>query len=769
MTHRHSPDSTGPRLVNVELRTLVRPGPGPVPGPGAERHTLAIAPRGGLFEIKAAPEDIAAVLDRCDGSTPVEDIVEDTSDPAGFREVLEKLTELGGLTFDAPVAGEEKWQRFDGGARPEPGRVAATPLVLTGDRELTDLLLTCPTAANFASVEVTSREGLAEALDRHTGRQPLVLALRDRFDLGYLEGLNAFCAERRVHWSSFHLSEGRGWAGPTVAPGRTPDYRDLLGRRLAVAERAEVHHALTGDIVFGQGVTPTGSELLWMLSYLLIDVERWIAGATAWTLWGEVELDPVELTTARHPVLPLPDHPIDDDTPPFDERFLLDNRTGLIASHQVFEHHESIPEQLVTVQTNVSDMRRLFSWSSNVVCGGTAFRNFRAARGAAMGEAVERYCGNCVTESLEVREASYRELTRAGERALDPERLVLYSDRLYDSPGFPFVRFTHDRTTHWVRGHSLTADKPMWVPASLVYVNWYTDQYADVPPTNFLYYPGLAAGHTVEHALVSGIEEVIERDASMIWWMNRHPLPAVEPTAELAALWAGRPTELGQRGWLVHVDNEFDVPILAGVVENRFEKLFTMGFGARPDPVEAARKAWGEALTLQDSTRDFDDPDGMFREAVALGWTNVRVKPWRRDRAYLDDYAKDFHDVNDLLCQEQLFLDPRAAEVVRPWLDTPVTRTMDDLPRLPDRGLGTYQQIVEKRGYEIIYVDVTTQDVAKTGFRVVRVLIPGLVPNFPAAFPFLGNRRIQDVPVALGWRAEPLAEEDLNYFPMPHA
>lgn len=763
MTVSPSVRTGGLRLVNVELRPLVQP------GPGAERHTLAIAPRGGLFEIKAAPEQVAAVLARCDGTKTAEQVTEGTSDPAGYREVLAKLTELGALSSGTPLDGEGRWLRFADGTRPEPDRVAATALVLTGDAELTDVVRLCPAAAHFASVEVVTTAGLARALEAYADGEPLVLALRDRFDLDYLEHLNDFCAERKVNWSSFHLSQGRGWAGPTVAPGRTPDYRDLLGRRLTVAERADVHHALTGDVVFGEAARPTHSELLWMLSYLLIDVERWIAGVTALTLWAEIELDPVELTTSRHPLLPLPDRLIDDDTPPLSERYLLDDRTGLIATHQVFDHHPSIPDQLVTVQTNVADMRRLYTWSSNVVCGGTSFRDFRAARGAAIGEAVERYCGNCLTDSVEVREASYRELRRSGERALDPESLVLYSDRLYDSPGFPFVRFTHDRTTHWVRGHSLTQDRPMWVPASLVYVNWYMDQYAEVPPTNFLYYPGLAAGRSLEHALVSGIEEIIERDATMIWWMNRHPLPKVEPTPELAALWAGRPTELGQRGWLIHLDNEFDVPVLAGVVENEVEKLFSIGFGARPDPVEAARKAWGEGLTLQDGSRDFDDPNGLFREAVAAGWTSARVKPWREDRAYLDDYARDFHDVNDLLCQEQLFLDPRAAEIVRPWVDTPTTRSMDSLPRLPDRTLGTYQKTVERRGYEIVYVDITTQDVAKTGFRVLRVLIPGLVPNFPAAFPFLGRRRIQDMPVSLGWREHPLAEEDLNYFPLPHA
>lgn len=96
MTVSPSVRAGGLRLVNVELRPLVQP------GPGAERHTLAIAPRGGLFEIKAAPENVAAVLARCDGTRTAEEVTEGTSDPAGYREVLDKLTELGALSSGTP-------------------------------------------------------------------------------------------------------------------------------------------------------------------------------------------------------------------------------------------------------------------------------------------------------------------------------------------------------------------------------------------------------------------------------------------------------------------------------------------------------------------------------------------------------------------------------------------------------------------------------------------------------------------------------------------
>jgi ribosomal protein S12 methylthiotransferase accessory factor len=80
-----------------------------------------------------------------------------------------------------------------------------------------------------------------------------------------------------------------------------------------------------------------------------------------------------------------------------------------------------------------------------------------------------------------------------------------------------------------------------------------------------------------------------------------------------------------------------------------------------------------------------------------------------------------------------------------------------------------YQNAVESRGYEIFYADITTPDINCAGLKVARTLVPGLVPNFPAGFPYLGRQAAQRAPIGLGWRTSPLAEEQLNYVPLPHA
>jgi len=153
------------------------------------------------------------------------------------------------------------------------------------------------------------------------------------------------------------------------------------------------------------------------------------------------------------------------------------------------------------------------------------------AEQAAIGEAVERYCGNRVPSGL--RRAAYDDLVRAGASAIDPTTLVLYSDRQYDAAGFPFVRFTRDLQVAWTAGDDLFTGDPCWAPASLVYCNYHWGERAEREPlTNGLIYAGIAAGPTREFAEASALEELIERDATEIWWHSGAPARGLDVSGE---------------------------------------------------------------------------------------------------------------------------------------------------------------------------------------------------------------------------------------------
>ncbi len=388
----------------------------------------------------------------------------------------------------------------------------------------------------------------------------------------------------------------------------------------------------------------------------------------------------------------------------------------------------------------------------------------------ALGEAVERYSGNIIQADL-LCEATWHELMARGEHAVVPDDLVLFSEMQYKAPGFPFLPFTRDLRIFWVRGRSLTRNCPAWIPASLSYANWRGGGFEDTAPLANVYFAGLAAGPDLEFAIVSGLQEIVERHITMVWWANAQPLPAIRDVpASLRALWECAPEAAGQRAWLIPLPNEFGIPVFAGVVEHIKDQLLTIGFAARSEPRQAALKAWAEALTLQDGARNLNLERGGFRQAAARGDVSAAyVKPWRADRRYLDDYRPDFRDVVDLMCQLQIALDPRAAEHVRPWVDTTREGALTDIRSLPDSSLRTYASVIESAGFEIFYADLTTPDVSRTGMRAIRVMVPGLIGNYAAAFPYQGGGRLRDVAVELGWRAFSLGEESINVFPMPHA
>ncbi|HEY8509849.1 MAG TPA: YcaO-like family protein, partial [Steroidobacteraceae bacterium] len=143
-----------------------------------------------------------------------------------------------------------------------------------------------------------------------------------------------------------------------------------------------------------------------------------------------------------------------------------------------------------------------------------------------IGEACERYAGGLYWEPTLVT-ATREEL---GEEALPVEQLIGFSDAQYEQPGFPFARFDPRAPLRWTCGWNLTRGVRSFVPAVLVYLGYV----ARYPHEAF--YPtmstGMAAGRSLEQALLNGLCEVVERDAFMCAWLLRH-VQARAPTDAL--------------------------------------------------------------------------------------------------------------------------------------------------------------------------------------------------------------------------------------------
>lgn len=726
---------------HVEIRAL----------PG--ERTLVTTPRGESFALDVTADTVVRLVEAfATGSVS-------PALPEGWESSAETLKDI--LTadgvFDSTLEQASPPVVFDDsdGSDAEPG-----DLLVIGDPAITAALLTATQSIGRPARAVPAGDWQRVIHRAFRTGELLVHCLRGGDDATFIS-FDRLCSDARTPWVAVELTRSTAWLGPFVTPGTGANYEDFAARRLAAAFDPIAHRALRTPAVGGDsGAAPA----------LLGPVFATLARHLQDELPGDVVLEiDGDGGVKRHPVLPLPDSVISRSLPHTVED-LVDPLTGLVQRTRAVTHHPSIPGSLATAQSDVCNMRRVSRWANNTSCQGSAFGDPAQAAASAVGEAVERYCGNLL-DTLPVTFGSYRDLSGApGMRVLDPASLVLYSDEQYDTPGFPFVRLTPDLPVHWVPGRSLTTGEDLLVPASMVYVNWFTAGYSGAPVTNFCPFAGIAAGPTMDYAVASALEEIIERHVTMVWWLNAHPFEAVQPTPEMRALWAGVPVDAGQRPSIVMLDNEFGVPVAAGVLHNDVDRLVNVGFACRNTAEAAALKAWTEACTLQEGSRDLLRTDGAHWDAMARGELNSRsFKPWRADRRYLDSYRADMRDCDDLMVQQQVFLDPRAVDRVAPLLERPPARDITDIPSLPTRSPEGYRAAIEAAGHEVIVVDITSADVASTGMSAVRVIVPGTVGNAPAAFPFLGNGRVQDLAVELGWRTTRLAETELNYFPLPHA
>lgn len=418
---------------------------------------------------------------------------------------------------------------------------------------------------------------------------------------------------------------------------------------------------------------------------------------------------------------------------------LVDARTGIVTETQRYANPPEWPAAFRLVTTSVADVGHDRPWRADRVSTGTAYGSEERATMAAIGEAIERYCGNFVPAGL--RRASWSRLSDEGVRAVDPQQLRLFSKEQYDEPGFPFEPFGRDREVCWVEGEDLVDGRPTLLPASVVYVNYLYGPRAGEPVTNFVAFAGLAAGPDRRSAETSAMEEIIERDAVELWWDSGSSARRVNLPAGLADEMTACADPMLEYVVLA-IPGPWRVPVVAVVVRDPLLDLVALGSAARPDPAAAVLKAAGEAVSLRSLAKGLLDPDGGPHTAVTEGIVDgTALKPWRADRAYLDDYADDFRDVTDLLCQAQIHLDPRT----RPWTARLFSEgeqvELDDLRRElavdedPDHLWRHYRdECTRVGGAAPVSVDVTTPDVAATGLAVVRVTAPGTYGNAPAGF-----------------------------------
>lgn len=360
---------------------------------------------------------------------------------------------------------------------------------------------------------------------------------------------------------------------------------------------------------------------------------------------------------------------------------------------------------------------------------------------SAVAEAIERYCAAYVIpERLQL--ASWQEL---GDRALHPDELPLFTKEQYEQWQFPYRPFTEHTRVRWVEGYSLTANKRKWVPAAVAW-DAYLPQSAEEEAICFGLMTGSAAGATLEQAMISGLLEIIERDAFMIMWYNSLSLPRLDICHSAIA----RPfQELLDRNrfdlTVMDTTSDLGIPSVFGLLMTRDGKV-SVGGSARLSMEGAIGKALMEISQLFIGNK-------------------------------MQIYSKSIpsllpHQVTDYGLRLPYYEQPFAYEEL---MFTAASSAVRSVPPPPPISEGSEAEQLEylvnqfaKQGLEVLCVDLTTDDVRELGMHVVKMIVPGTV-QLPRSENerLITSKRIYETPVKLGLRAGPISPQQLNCSPHP--
>jgi ribosomal protein S12 methylthiotransferase accessory factor len=360
----------------------------------------------------------------------------------------------------------------------------------------------------------------------------------------------------------------------------------------------------------------------------------------------------------------------------------------------------------------------------------------------------ERYCCSvCDADDLVC--GSVADL-RDEHELCTPQQFALFHP---DQPG-RFPRPDEQTPIAWAWGWSLSHQRPVLAPASLIYMPYFPqfreqgEQVAGPAIST-----GLSCATSVDEAVLKGICECVERDAFMITWMNRLPVPRVkiESNPLLRQLYDERLRRDGLHYVLLRTTTDIPIPSFLCLLidERRSPPMICAGGAASLDPVLAAQKAMTEAVQTREWAKFLGGRNPKFN--FSAQFDDIRDF---EDHVRLYGYGNMMHAIEFLLGETGAPLDDC-------WESSTTGSTKRDLERVV--------AILADGGMDVIALDLTTPDVAQCGLHVTRALVPELQPlDADYLHRFLGGRRLYDVPRRMGYTNSSTTIESLNPYPHPY-
>jgi len=384
----------------------------------------------------------------------------------------------------------------------------------------------------------------------------------------------------------------------------------------------------------------------------------------------------------------------------FSDRFGIIN--GLLRRYDLEPYKYSIFQSL-SARTQV-----LFSLSREVSSGGLGIsNNTRSAFYACMGESLERYCMSHYDDS-KLLNKKYSEL---------PPKFRVNNFSLYSKEQYSKNKnFTNPLTQqiYWEKVDSyLHPGQFKYWPASLIYLPFEKGKNSAETTST-----GVSAHPNKNKAVISGLLELIERDALMINFLLRLNPPeiSIHSIQDINKSLINKLSKNGRRVKIYKLHSDINIPIYAGLIWTKKKNIYHYGIGACAalDSQVAIEKTLKECLFTYLYSKDM-----------------LHLKQNQKNKI-------------KALCEHFLYYQGSSFEQL-PFKSSEQDYAIEKV------SLKQLLKNLKQLNLEIFYKELTTPDISSTEVRVFRVIVPGLIDiNKSHQLPRLGAERLRTIPRKLG-------------------
>lgn len=365
-----------------------------------------------------------------------------------------------------------------------------------------------------------------------------------------------------------------------------------------------------------------------------------------------------------------------------------------------------------------------------------------------LGEALERY-SLCKWDPGKLVYGSYEQLQKKG--AIHPDSFSFFTKDQLEDDKLKRNRTSPTQKIHWASARSLTNGKKCLIPAQLIYI-FYNREHLEEPVFYETTTNGAAAGQGFHDAAVRAISEAIERDAFLVFWLNKltpHKLNLYSIPSERIQSHIKEIESYNLRLYILDITTDISLPTFVAVLIDNH----------------------GDQTVSISAVSDFDIIRGL--EKIVLSVTRFVHFSSEYSSAKVREVQKKYPHLTSMFERRILWADKKMLKHIQFFLEgeykdfSEITGTYPPSPSTAKQKLHTLRDMLADKKYPCYLVDVATPEARSAGLSVVKAVIPDLVPMyFNEKMKPLAVKHLHDAPQAMGRRTSKVVGNEFN--PTPH-